>query len=69
VESFRCELFGVVGEFAPDAKELSDTFHIGITGLDRDAALVVDVCKVLEKVVLWHLAATGNPALVFAGVT
>jgi hypothetical protein len=67
-QSFRCELFGRVGEFALDATELGDTFRIGIKGLDRYAALVVDVCKGLEKVVPWHLAAAGNPALVFAGV-
>ena len=67
-QSFRCELFGRVGEFAPDATELGDTFHIGIKGLDRDAALVVDVCEGMEKVVPWHLAAAGNPALVLAGM-
>src|SRR3981081_4186892 len=67
-QSFRCELFGRVGEFAPDATQLGDTFHIGIKGLDRDATLVVDVCKGLEKIMPWHLAAPGNPALVFTGV-
>jgi hypothetical protein len=38
-QSFCCELFGRVGEFAPDAAELGDTFHVGIKRLYRDAAL------------------------------
>ena len=53
-QSFCCELLGRVGEFAPDAAELGDTFHVGVKGLDRDAALVVDVGEGLEKVAPWH---------------
>jgi hypothetical protein len=29
-QSFCCELLGRVGEFAPDAAELGDTFHVGV---------------------------------------
>jgi hypothetical protein len=67
-EAFAGELFGGVGEFAPDAAEFGDLLHVGVEGFDGDAAVVAGFAEGFKEGRPGNEAAAGDAALAFAGV-